>query len=1660
MGDQDTPYDWDSIDCDNDYQSGIVQLFKIYSEEKLTGEDLKKSILEDVGPEELFHPDVKTSPAIYRAIKAFLGNRSVSLVHHSSGRNIKIIASTLFQGEELAKAEMLINAVRTFSSMPQVQPNANMSLASTRSIHNNSSSNIDEPNPFAKVAHNIAIRFKEQDKKFSGAIGESWDEFLQEFKAALNECDVTHTQASKLFHHILTGEAKRFYYAQLHNHALSFEDLVNGIREEYNSSTRQMRALNYLQNIHVRDFINNGRSASEALSNVYSLITRMEPLVPPSHRGNEHKLQFLRRAVLGESWASVPIAGLHLAEYKFEGFHARLDAQIQQQREEKRALSRRTNIADWAKPDATLFRPRQVMFTGQGRYGRDNRRHNYSQRQNHDKNAPLKNFACYNCGGDHRLNECDSPKDHARIKSNIARANANSLQAKTRPKKIQYEVCDLVEEDNNILEHSDDECQTMEDQEKVSDNMSDMFESQYSEPPTPDIINEDIDTIPIHHSIGPENHRTTVFESNDEDPFSRLAEPDRARKGNKDVSCFYIRASTVPKCSNACHHSPSSLKSSHKTTIDEDLADKVPSTLRRQESSLNTLVSFLSRAAKNGTVQYPNRATTKILLRTKHGGTQLEPLVHSLYPNTFYQEPNKIPRRPEAHGRISFFGACLDTGAQLSVVGKKQAQAYCKATRSRFNLQRSTMTFKFGDTVHKSLGLLTFHIAVPKISVIRTTVNVVNADVPLLLGLDWLDEHKLVIDNVQNRLISSQRKWSVALHRKFGHLYLDWLTRGEPRKTGVSEIHFTKSEVFRLHYHFYHPGAQKLFNLIKRAKPSEANERTMKHIKEVIQECRTCQHHAPSPRSFQVTMPGKITFNQEVALDLMWINRRPVLHVICTQTHFSSAIFLTSESAEAAWLAFEGIWALMYIGYPDVFRLDQGSVFVSEKWMQYSKMAGIVTKYSGVQSHNSLGVGERYRAPLRTIYEKVIKTSPSLSPTIALRTAVKSMNDTLGPEGLVPSLLVFGVLPRLPAVNSSLPEHEERMAAMRAARAEMETIVAGLRVNTALRSNLPAAATQEVTTGDRVMVHREETKSWVGSYTVTRVIDKQVWVRLNPHRTQQYNLSKVRLYNGNEEDEHRNEKENELVPITNQGNPPGQGAEPMEVNLTENLHPNDPRCYSKRFIEAMYKEVNGLEERETWKVVKRSAIPKGANVIGGRFVLSLKNAKTHEEKAKARYVAGGHRDKDKFQLVHISTTIRQSSTKIIVSMAASYHFKAWSHDVTQAFLQAKEALGRTIYVSPAKKDRQFFKIQEDEALLLLKPLYGLADSGDYWDNTFDHHLLKDLNLKAAKHDLSLYFKNTKGKLDGVIGTYVDDSLIVGTPAFEKESQLTLKKFISRPREYAPLAFAGVDIIPKTDGFEISQDKHIEKITILPTDCSFSDFRSKRAQLAWIVHTRPEISFCVSTSAQVTESTMTPEHVKRLNKAIKHVKSKKRALRYEPLHLPSLKMKVYADASFANNPDYSSQLGYLITLSDDHDRCHILAYASYKSRRVTRSVLGAEVYAFADSFDLAYALKVDIECIVGSRIPLHMFTDSKSLFHVVTRNSSTLEKRLMIDIASTREAYKRGEIAQIGHVRSEHNPADAFTKECKCPSLEEILETGIDRNPVDQWVQRNDKEWLR
>ena len=102
--------------------------------------------------------------------------------------------------------------------------------------------------------------------------------------------------------------------------------------------------------------------------------------------------------------------------------------------------------------------------------------------------------------------------------------------------------------------------------------------------------------------------------------------------------------------------------------------------------------------------------------------------------------------------------------------------------------------------------------------------------------------------------------------------------------------------------------------------------------------------------------------------------------------------------------------------------------------------------------------------------------------------------------------------------------------------------------------------------------------------------------------------------------------------------------------------------------------------------------------------------------------------------------------------------------------------------------------------------------------------------------------------------------------------------------------------------------------------------------------------------------------------------------------------VFSDAAFSNSANVTSQLDYIILLDDEKNNCHMLYFCSRKSYRVVRFFLAAEVYAFADAFNMAFTIRQDLSKMISRNVQLTMLTDSKSLFDIITKGSQTTEKR--------------------------------------------------------------------
>jgi hypothetical protein len=248
-----------------------------------------------------------------------------------------------------------------------------------------------------------------------------------------------------------------------------------------------------------------------------------------------------------------------------------------------------------------------------------------------------------------------------------------------------------------------------------------------------------------------------------------------------------------------------------------------------------------------------------------------------------------------------------------------------------------------------------------------------------------------------------------------------------------------------------------------------------------------------------------------------------------------------------------------------------------------------------------------------------------------------------------------------------------------------------------------------------------------------------------------------------------------------------------------------------------------------------------------------------------------------------------------------------------AFLQATSTNMRELYLEPPKE----LNLSSGNLLKLVKPLYGLCDSGDRWHSTLRHHHVVDLQMEPLITDPGLCFRRVGERLIGMSGCYVDDMLRCGTPEHFQSSNATSALFDATPEVWRKAKFAGVNMDQTDDRIRTDMNDNTNELE-LPQLQSWKNFASFRAKMAWIVYVRPDICAQVAKLAQITESQfiLNPiESFLSLGKCLNSLKAWVYRLYYPRLDLDTLVIRVYVDASFGTNREGSSRLGYCIVLMD-------------------------------------------------------------------------------------------------------------------------------------------------
>lgn len=305
----------------------------------------------------------------------------------------------------------------------------------------------------------------------------------------------------------------------------------------------------------------------------------------------------------------------------------------------------------------------------------------------------------------------------------------------------------------------------------------------------------------------------------------------------------------------------------------------------------------------------------------------------------------------------SFDGYCVDTGAARSVVGLTQYKVLCRQLGFQLQLLQSNAVFKFGTSSFRSCGICVVRIRLGNNQYLQFEIAVVEENVPFLIGLKIITHYGMILDYDRNVIRGPNNDWLLQMHFMKGHSYVfDNL---------VDEVFFTRLELERLHNHFLHPSAGKLYNVIKRHHVTKATPAVHDMLEAISKDCSTCQVYNSSPFRFRASVPPEnIMFNQELAIYLLWLARRPVLHVVDTHTRYQNAVFIKDKSVQGLWEVSIVCWTSVYTSYPQTIRLDKESSFDNSFFRQACTEQGIHLQFSGVESHNRIGIREKFHGPL------------------------------------------------------------------------------------------------------------------------------------------------------------------------------------------------------------------------------------------------------------------------------------------------------------------------------------------------------------------------------------------------------------------------------------------------------------------------------------------------------------------------------------------------------------------------------------------------------------------------------------------------------------------------------------------------------------------------
>ena len=511
----------------------------------------------------------------------------------------------------------------------------------------------------------------------------------------------------------------------------------------------------------------------------------------------------------------------------------------------------------------------------------------------------------------------------------------------------------------------------------------------------------------------------------------------------------------------------------------------------------------------------------------------------------------------------------------------------------------------------------------------------------------------------------------------------------------------------------------------------------------------------------------------------------------------------------------------------------------------------------------------------------------------------------------------------------------------------------------------------------------------------------------------------------------------------------------------QHLH-QDPQTYeealttpeAQNWIDAMKEELQAHKSNKTWELCD---LPPGRKAIKSRWTFKTKyDANGEIERYKARLVAKGCSQKYGIDFQEtFSPTVRHSSIRFLLSLAAKHDLDLDQMDVVTAFLHPK--LEEQIYMELPENTQS-----KHQFCRLNKSIYGLKQASRVWYQELDKTLCK-LGLQRAKSDPCIFFKSDSESLL-IVAVYVDDLLILSNSKNDKqhlknelkqtfkmkdlgEAHHILGMRINRDREKGTITLDQTSYI-KNMLYSYGMEDCKEACTPLALGQTLSKemspkteedrrlmeevpYRQAIGSLLYVAQgTRPDICHAVGVLSRFSNDPG-PSHWSAVKRVFRYLKkTADKTLSYNKQG----DLSGYSDSDWANDKDdRRSTTGYIFCNAGS-----AISWNSKKQPTVALSTTESEYMALcAATQELAWLSRLSAE-ITGIEItPVQLSCDNQGAISLASNPIfSPRAKHIDTKHHFVREKVEEG-VAIIRYVESCWNVADMLTKAVSTEQLQKF-----------------------